>query len=203
MRAPMPHIINPHRTRLIRLSIRINPLLPQPPLKHRITQPQISAAPVIKRVVRGRYIIMSPAQLPRIQRQYARRKPTVRRALQQRPRKLVVVRHVELEEPHAAFFPPCARVIGPPDVFNRLAARRAETIRQSQFAGDSSEGQFAVRVVDFINPEGREADGRRYLVPEYVRCRVALVRVDEHAGHDAVAVEGLAVRCVRVRETGV
>ncbi|KAH4195804.1 hypothetical protein HBI25_050610 [Parastagonospora nodorum] len=142
---------------------------------------------------------MSPTQLPRIQRQYARRKPTVHRALQQRPRKLIVVRHVELEEPHAVSFPSCARVIGPPDGFNRLAARRAETIWQSQFAGDSGDGQFAVRMVDFIDPDGREADGRRYLVPEYVRRRIALVRVDEHAGHDAVAVEGLAIRCMRMR----
>jgi hypothetical protein len=48
-------------------------------------------------------------------------------------------------------------------------------------------------VVDFVDADRCEPDGRRYTVPEDLGRCVAEVRVDELVGDYAVAVEGLSV----------
>ena len=105
--------------------------------------------------------------------------------------------HVQLEE--AAALGP----IGGPDGFDGGRACGREAIGELELAGHLGHGKFAGRVVDFVDPDWGEADGRRDLVPEDCASGVTRVGVDKLAGDDAVAVECLAVSEVSVGEPGV
>jgi hypothetical protein len=100
------------------------------------------------------------------------------------------VRLVELEETRAF-------AVGFADVFDRLAASCGQAVRQVELFGYFCHGELAEWVVDFVDADGCEADGRGDLVPENLGGGVALVGVLEHARDDAVAVEGLSVCEVR------
>jgi len=185
-RPSMPNIINPHRTSLIRLFLRIDALFLHPFLKHRIRQSQISTNAMVERIITLRLIMMSPRQLPCIKRQYTRREPTLMRPRQQRYRQLVVMRHIELEEPGP--FP-----VRGTNIFDRIRACGGQTIWQIQLFRDFRYRQLPEGVVDLVDADGREANGCADFVPENRGFRVPCVRVNEHLWNYAVAVEGLSV----------
>lgn len=196
MRAAVPDIVDPLGTRLVRHGHRIDPVLRQPLLKHWIAESQIRAEPVVERVIAVRDVVVPPAELPRVEREDASGEPRLVRARQQRDGQLVVVRHVELEEARAL-------AVGGADVLDRLTAGRRQAVGQVELLGDFGDGQLAGGVVDLVDADGREADGRGDLVAEDFRLGVALVGVAQHARDDAVAVEGLAVREVGAGGAGV
>jgi hypothetical protein len=114
------------------------------------------------------------------------------RSREQGDGQLVVVRLVQLEEAWAF-------AIGFADVFDRLAAGCGQAVGQVELFGYFCHGEFAEGVVDFVDSDGREADGRGDFVPEDLGGGVALVGVLQHTRDDAVAVEGLSVCEVRCR----
>ena len=81
------------------------------------------------------------------------------------------MRHVELEKARPG--PVCGA-----DVFDRGTACCGQAVGEFQLAGDFCDGGFAGCVVDFVDADGREADGCVDFVPEDGRCGVALVCVD-------------------------
>jgi hypothetical protein len=108
------------------------------------------------------------------------------RSREQGNRQLIVVRLVQLEKPRAF-------AISFPDVLNRLAASCGQAVRQIKLFGYFCHGELAEWVVDFVDADGREADGRGNFVSKDLGGGVALVGVLQHARDDAVAVEGLSV----------
>lgn len=118
------------------------------------------------------------------------------RALQEGDRKFVVVRHVELKEPWTGAV--CCS-----DVFDGCGAGGGEAVGEVEFLGYLCDGEFAQRVVDLVYADWSKADGGADFVSEDRGFRVPFVGVDEHAGDDAVPVEGLSVGEVGVGLPGV
>ncbi len=106
------------------------------------------------------------------------------------------MRHVELEEARAGAVSFCNR-------FDGRGARGAKAVGEVEFFGHGCDGQFAERVVDFVDADWGEADGGGDFVAEDCGRRVAKVSVDELAGDDSVSEEGLTVGEVGVGLTGV
>jgi hypothetical protein len=182
----VPHIINPLGARLVGHSLRIDPSLLQPLLENRIAESQIRPDAVVEGVVGVGDVVVPPPELPRVEGQNTGAETGLVSPRQQRNRQLIIVRQVQLEEPRSF-------TIGFADIFDRLAARCRQAVRQVQFFGDFRHGQFACGVVDFVDADGSEADGRRDFVAEDGGRGVAVVGVAQHSRDDAVAVEGLSV----------
>ena len=102
------------------------------------------------------------------------------------------MRHIQLVESWSLSI--CRR-----HVLDRSTAGGAKTVRQVQLFGDFSDREFAEWVVDFVDSNGGEADRCSDLVPEDGCRGVPNVSVDELAGNDAVAEEGLTIGEVSVR----
>lgn len=185
-RPPVPHIVDPQRARLLGLRLGIDARGREPLLKHGVREAQIRADALVEGVVARRDVVVPPAELPRVGCEDAGGKAGLEGPGEERDRELVVVRHVELVEAGAF-------AVGGRDVFDGCAARGAEAVGEVELFGDLSDGQFAQRVVDFVDADRRKADWRRHFVPEDRRRRVPDVGVDELAGDDAVPEEGLAV----------
>jgi hypothetical protein len=183
---PMPHVINPHRARLVRLLLGVDSSLLQSLLKYRVRQPKISTNAMIERVVRFRLIMMSPCQLPCIECEYAGREAAFICSRQKGDREFVIVRHVKLEESRAF-------AVRSTDVFDGIGACGREAVRQIQFLRDLGDWEFAEGVVDLVDTYWGEANGCADFVAEDRGLGVAFVGVDEHARDDSVAVEGLSI----------
>jgi hypothetical protein len=70
------------------------------------------------------------------------------------------------------------RAIGFSYLFDTGTSGCGKTVRQIKLAGDFCNGCFAGWVVDFVNADGREADGRGDAVAEDLSRGVAVVGVD-------------------------
>lgn len=192
----MPHVVDPQRARLFRLRARINPRGREALLEHGVRQADVGADAPVEGVVARRGVVVPPSELPGVGREDAGGEAGREGAREQRDGQLVVVRHVELEEAGAG-------AVGGGDGFDGGAAGRAEAVGEVELLGDARDGEFALRVVDFVDADGGEADGGGDGVPEDGGAGVAGVRVDELAGDDAVAEEGLPVGEVGVGRAGV
>ena len=72
---------------------------------------------------------------------------------------LVVVGHVELVEAAAV-------AVGSSDILDRGGAGGGEAVGEVELFGDGGDGELAVFVVDFVDADGGEADGRADFVAE-------------------------------------
>lgn len=192
----VPDIVNPFRACLVRLRLRINTVLRQSLLEHRVRQTQIRADAVVESVVRVRDVVVTPAELPGIDCKHARAEARLVCALEERNGELIVMRHIQLKEPRSLS-------IRLAHILNRTTPRRTQAVWQIQLFRYLGHGDLAVWVVDLVDADGREANGRGDLVAPDLGAGVALVGVAEHAWDDAVAVEGLAVGEVRGAAAGV
>lgn len=192
----MPDVIDPERPRALGVRLGIDAVLREAFPKHGVREPQVGADAAVEGVVARGDVVVAPAELPGVGGEDAGGEAGVVGARQERDGELVVVRHVELEETWAG-------AVGGRDGFDGRRARGAEAVGEVELLGDGRDGELAERVVDFVDADGGEADGRRDFVPEDGGRRVTQVRVDELAGDDTVPVEGLAVGEVGVGLTGV
>lgn len=183
----MPHVVDPHGARLARVRLRVDAGCLQPFLEDWIGQAKVGADAPVERVVAGRHVVVAPRELPCIGREDAGRKSRIMRPLQEGQSELVIVRHVQLVEPHAF------RPVGGSDVLDGGGACGGEAVGEVEFPGYFCDGELAEGMVDLVYADGGEADGRGDFVAEYGGGRVACVRVDELAGDYAVAEEGLPV----------
>lgn len=182
----MPHVVDPFRAGFVRHGFGIDAICCEALLENGVREAEIRALAVVESVVGVCHVVMSPAELRRVESNDTSREPRLMGAREQRDRQLVIMRLIQLEKPRSL-------PISSAYVLYRLTASRGQAVRQIQFFGDFGDGQFARGVIDFVNPNGREADGRGDFVSENCGCCVAGVGVDEHARDYAVAVEGLAV----------
>ena len=192
----MPHVIDPKRTRPLRIRLRIDALLREPFPKHRVGEPQFGADAAVESVIARRDVVVPPAELPGIGGEEAGGEARLVCAFQERDGQFVVVRHVQLIEARTG-------AVGFRDGLDGRRARGAEAVREVEFLGDGGDGELAEGVVNFVDADRGEANRGGDFVPEDGGCRVAQVGVDELAGDDAVSVEGLAVGEVCVGLAGV
>lgn len=96
---------------------------------------------------------------------------------------------IELEKPGAG-------AVGCSYFFDGGGPGGGEAIGEVELVSDFGYGEFTEWVVNFVYPDGGEADWGRNFVAKYCRCGVAEIGVDELAGDYSVAEEGLA--CCRV-----
>lgn len=87
---------------------------------------------------------------------------------------------------------PWAGAVGCSDLFDSSGPGGGEAIGEVEFVSDFGYGKFAKWVVNFVYPDGGEADWCGNFVAKYCRCGVAEVGVDELAGDYSVTEEGLA-----------
>lgn len=93
---------------------------------------------------------------------------------------------------------PGAGAVGCSNFFDGGRPGGGEAIGEVELVSDFGYGDFAKWVVDFVYPNGGEADWGGNFVAKYCRCGVAEIGVNELAGDYSVAEEGLAYCGVRV-----
>lgn len=199
----MPDTVDPRGPGLLRVLRGIDAHVPQPFLEHRIGQAHVCADAAVEGVVGGGDVVVAPAQLPRVGGENARGEAAVHDALEKRNGKLVVVGQIQLEEADGAIvvsafhpdgvghFSPCIVVCC--DVFDRAGSGRAQRIGETQLTGYLCHRQLALWVVDLVDADGSESEGRRDLVAEQCGGGVALIDVHQLSRDDSMSEEGLAV----------
>ena len=182
----MPDIVDPFSARFVRHGLRIDAIGRETLLEYRVREAKICAQAVVEGVVGVRDVVVPPPELRRVEGDDAGREPGLVGAGEQRDCQLVVVRLVQLEEARGF-------AVRGADVLDRLAAGGGQAVGQIELFGDFGDGQLAGWVVDLVDADGREADGRGDFVTEDRGGGVAGVGVDEHARDDAVAVKCLTI----------
>lgn len=198
-RVPVPDVpIDPLGPDFERLLVGIQALFLESCAERRVPESQVAGAVlVVKGIVAHGHVVMSPRELPRVGREQQGRVPVVVRPLQHGQRDGVVGAPVQLVEADALV------AVGLGYVFNAVAPRRRERVGQVQLPRDLGRRQLARRVVDAVDADRGKAHGRRDPVPENGRGRVAVLRVDQHARDDLVAVKGQPVGVVSPGQAGV
>lgn len=161
-------------------------------LEDRVRQTQVGADAAVEGVVRVGDIVVSPAQLPGVGGQDEGVEARLPGAIEQGERQLVIVRHVQLEEAWAI-------PVGRGDLLNRRASCGGEAVGQVELSGHLSDGELGQVVVDLVDSDGCEPNGRRNLVAKYLGGCVAEVCVNKLSRDNAVPEEGLPVGKMSVR----
>lgn len=86
---------------------------------------------------------------------------------------------------------PGAGAVGCSDFLDGGGAGGGEAIGKVELLSDFGYRELAEGVVDFVNPNGGEADWGGDFVAKYCGCRVAEVGVDELTGDYSMAEKGL------------
>ena len=192
----VPHVVDPHGARALGLLLGINARGREALLEDRVREPQVGADAAVEGVVPLRDVVVAPAELPGVGGEDANVEAGLEGARQQADGQFVVVRQIQLVEAAAG-------TVGGGDVLDGRGARGREAVGQVELLGDFGNWELTLRVVDLVDADGGEADGRGDFVPEDCGAAGADVGVDELAGDDLVAVEGLSVGEVGVGGAGV
>ena len=196
VRPPVPDIVDPFRTRLVRHGLRIDTIFRQPLPEYRVGETNVRADTVVEGVVGSVDVVVAPAELPCVDGQDTGREARVVGTLEQRYGELVIVRHVQLEEPRSV-------AVSFGDILDRRRTGGAETVWQIQLFRNFGDGKFAQRMVDLVDAYGREANRCADLVAPDLVCGVALVGVHQHTWDDLVSEEGLSVGEMGVTQAGI
>lgn len=113
---------------------------------------------------------------------------TVHSPLHQTHRQLVVMRQIQLEEPSRLIVLCAFNVDSTSTLPALIIARRhildtrttgcAERVRQAKFSRNLGDRQLCFGMIDLVDADGCEANGRGNLVAEQCCCRGAFVDVD-------------------------
>ena len=161
-----------------------------------VAETEVGADAAVKGVVAGGDVVVAPAELPGVGCEDANVKAGFVGSGEERYCKFVVVGHVELVEAGAL-------TVGFGDCFDRVGASGRETVREIQFLGDGSDGDFAGWVIDLVNADRGETDRGRHFMAEDSGRGVTEISIDELPGDDTVAEEGLSIGEVGIGLTGI
>ena len=188
MRSAMPDIlINPFRTCLLGILLRINASLCQSFQENWILQAQIpSTMLMVECIVANENIVVSPGERPGVRGNYASIVSRVEGALQHGNTDLVIVTLIELEEPRTI-------PISFSDILDAVASGGREAICQIQLLCHLGDRELAGRVVDAVDADRGKTHWGGHPMAEDLGCAVSCVRVDQLPGYDAMTVEGLSV----------
>ena len=192
----MPDVVDPVRTCGLGIFRGVDARGCESLLEDRVAETEVGADAAVKGVVAGGDIVMAPAELPGVGREDADVKSRFVGSGEERNGKFVVVGHVELVEAGTL-------TVGFGDCFDGVGASGRETVREIQFLGDSSNGDFASRVIDFINANRGETDGGGHFVAKDSGCGITEISINKLPGDDTVAEEGLSIGEVGIGLTSV
>ena len=119
--AAVPDGVDPGGAGALRLPRRVDAHFFEALLEDMVGEPEVGADAAVESVVASSDVVVSPAELPRIGGEHADVEAAFEGSREQGNGKLVVMRHVELEEAGAL-------AVGLCDFFNRRAAGCAETV---------------------------------------------------------------------------
>ena len=196
MGAAVPHVVDPLGAGALRVLLRVDARGRKALLEDRVREAQVGADAAVEGVVALRDVVVAPAELPGVGGEDADVEAGLEGAREQADGQFVVVRHVQLVEAGPG-------AVGGGDVLDGGGAGGGEAVGQVELLGDFGDRQFAEGVVDLVDADGGEADRRGDLVPEDGGAGGADIGIDELAGDDLVAVEGLSVGEVGVGGAGV
>ena len=183
--AAVPDAVDPSGARTLGVFFGVNALGCQALLEDGVTETEVGADAAVEGVVSCCHVIVAPAKLPGVGCEDADVEAGVEGAGEEGDCQLVIVGHVELVETRGL-----AVCFG--DFLNGVGAGCGEAVWEVEFFGDSSYGNLSGGVVDFVDADWGEAEGRGDFMAKDCRGSVADVGVHQLSGDDAMAEESLA-----------
>ena len=149
--AAMPDVVDPERACLLGFFCGIDALFLQDTLEDGIGEADIRADATVEGIVPDRDIVVAPAELPSVGREDTGVETVFEGAGEEGDGEGIVMGHVELVETRAGG-------IGCGNGFDTCATGGREGVGEVQLLSDTSDGEFAGRMVDLVDPNRGESD---------------------------------------------